>query len=222
MPAFRSSLLVSVLPLILLTSGCGSGEGDENLASLDARLTNSAAPANDAADSANVVDGPQASAPRNPLDGNVTGATGPSIGEVAERQRSQRAFDRLRVATGGGSAREETDGCGRRIVYGDEWAKDLPAAFALYPGATLVEAAGVSTDRCHMRIVSFTAEASATTIASHYASSARASGFDAERRPCEGGFIVGGVHPQTGQAYVVLITRAAEGRSSIDIMMTMG
>ena len=220
MSFFRIAVLIPALPVVLLMTGCGGGEGNETLASLDARLTNGAVPATDAAAPGNVVDAPQASAPRNPLDGPQP-ADAPSLGEVAERQRSERAFDRLRVATGGGTAREEADGCGRRIVYGDAWAQDLPAAFALYPGGTLVEAAGVSTERCKMRVVSFTADVTAAAIASHYVSSVKAAGYDAERRPCEDGFIVGGVHPRTGQAYVVLVTRAAGGSSSVDLMLTV-
>ncbi len=219
-----SSLSASALLLLATLGGCGGGEGNESLASLDARLTNGLASDADAganAVSGNMVDGPQASPARNPLDGPASAAQGPRLGDVAERQRSARALDRVRSVTGG-PVGTETDGCGRRITYGDEWVRDLPAAFAVYPGGTLVEAAGVSTDRCTMRVVSSTTEAAPLAVANHYADRARAAGFSAERRPCEGGYLVGGVHPGTDQAYIVLITAASGGSTSVDIVLTLG
>lgn len=220
----RSSLPASALLLLATLSGCGGGEGNESLASLDARLTNgmaSDATAGASAAGGNMVDGPQASQPRNPLDDAGSPSQGPRLGEVAERQRSARALDRVRSAAGG-RVGTETDGCGRRITYGDQWARDLPAAFTVYPGGALVEAAGVSTDRCTMRVVSSTAEAAPLAVARHYADRASAAGFSAERRPCEGGYMVGGVHPGTDQAYIVLITAAPGGKTSIDVVVTLG
>lgn len=222
----HSSLRASALLFLAALGGCGGDSTDnESLASLDARLTNGAASSDPAvgndAGAGNMGDGPTASAARNPLDGASGQASGPRLGEVAERQRSARALDRVRAATGG-QAGAETDGCGRQIVYGDQWARDLPAAFAIYPGGALVEAAGVTTDRCTLRVVSFTADATPMAVARHYAGRASAAGFSAERQPCDGGYIVGGVHPGTDQAYIVMITGKPGARTDVDIVMTLG
>lgn len=228
----RSSLSAGSLALLMALGGCGGGEGNESLASLDARLTNGVAATDETqANAANesATDGPQASRERNPLDRSGTSAQtdpasasdGPRLADVAERQRAARAIDRVRMA-GGVRSGSETDGCGRRITYGAEWARDLPVAFALYPGGKLVEAAGVSTDRCTLRVVSFTSDAAPVAVARHYADRASAAGFSAERRPCEGGQMVGGVHPATDQAYIVLVTAAAGGRTNVDIVLTLG
>lgn len=213
------SLAASAVVLVMALGACGGGEGNETLASLDSRLTNGVA-SPDAVTIANAADGPQVSPARNPLDAAGGAAPGPRLAEVAERQRSARALDRVRTA-GGDRTGTEIDDCGRRIAYGAEWARDLPDAFAPYPGAKLVEAAGVSTDRCTVRVVSLTSDAAPLAIARHYADRARAAGFSAERRPCEGGQMVGGVHPGTDQAYIVTITAAAGGKTDIDIIMTL-
>lgn len=220
----RSSLAASAILLLASLSGCGGGEGNESLASLDDRLTNgmasSDAIAGGNAAEGSAADGPAASPARNPLDGSASASQGPRLAEVAERQRSARALDRVRTA-GGIPSGTETDSCGRRIAYGAEWARDLPAAFALYPGGTLVEAAGVSTDRCSLRVVSLTTDAAPLAVARHYADRASTAGFSAERQPCEGGYMVGGVHPDSDQAYIVLITAARGGRTNVDIVLTL-
>lgn len=221
----RCSLAASAVVLLMTLGACGGGEANETLASLDSRLTNGLEAPSSLADAnaadGNAAEGPQVSPARNPLDAGGGAPQGPRLAEVAERQRSARALDRVRTA-GGDRTGTEIDDCGRRIAYGAEWARDLPAAFAPYPGAKLVEAAGVTTDRCTLRVVSLTSDAAPLAIARHYADRASAAGFSAEQRPCEGGQMVGGVHPGTDQAYIVTITAAAGGKTDIDIIMTLG
>src|SRR3546814_4802522 len=55
-----------------------------------------------------------------------------------------------RPATIGALAEEQSKGsCDAKLTYSNDWAKRLPAAFRVYPRATVREAAGVNGGKCN-------------------------------------------------------------------------
>ncbi|MET0360519.1 MAG: hypothetical protein ABW048_02080, partial [Sphingobium sp.] len=114
-------------------------------------------------------------------------------------------------------------GCaGGNLRYGDQWVSAMPEGLGAYPGATLVEAAGADTGRCLLRVASFTTPDSPEAVASHYATSVRRAGFDAERQPCRTEIRLGGVRAADGAAYMLFARRTAKGLTEVDIIASAG
>lgn len=184
---------LGALALSLLLAGCGGGGGggEQNgasaLASLDTRLTNG------------VVTG-NAAAPAKP-----TAADAPKPDDRAARQKAGAPRAALRLAATQGRA---VGGCaGPDLRYGAQWADRMPEGLGVTPGATLVEAAGSDTDRCALRVISFTTADSPETIAVRYARRARNAGFDAERLPCRDEIRMGGTRAGDDAAYLFFARR---------------
>lgn len=186
----RRLAAIAALAVLASLSGCGgdSDRSDASLASLDTRLTNSA-----------VVDGAHQ-------------APGPTLASLAHSQAAE---------NGGGpvSSRDRLSGaCASDVRYGDQWARAMPAAFAVYPGGNLVEAAGIDNDHCTLRVVSFTTADAPDAVIRHYQARARSAGYDAERQLCKGEHRLGGVRAADGAAYMLYTRRTAKGVTEVDIV----
>ena len=193
---------LGALALLAMLAACGGGKSDKsdaNLSSLDARLTNSAGSFS-----------PSSQPQRDD--------TGPArtLGSLALSQRADTDKDDnpSAVRTGGG--------CASQVRYGDQWARAMPAAFAVYPGGHIVEAAGVDNGRCALRIVTFTTAAAPGTVLDHYRAQLRAAGYDAEHRLCRGEHQMGGTRSADGAAYMLYARRTAAGVTEVDIVTGKG
>ena len=195
----RAILALSALSLL---AACGDKSGTNEMASLDERLTNTT----DATGSldAEVLRAAGGTIEKAPP-ATVTTDAGPqqlTLGGLAKRQAGGK---------GGG-------GCNADVRYGPEWAKRLPKAFALYPRATLQEAAGVSNGRCDIVIASFTTPASVDQVIDFYYTQARRAGYDAEHLLYGQEHRLGGLRGEDGPAYVVFVRKNANGGAEADIV----
>ena len=67
--------------------------------------------------------------------------------------------------------------CAVRLTYSAAWAARLPAALPVYPHGATLEAAGVDSTDCAMRVVTFLTPVPVADLLSFYAARARSGGF---------------------------------------------
>lgn len=236
------------LALPLLLAACGGDSDANNLAELDARLTN------DMSDPAlrGALEGPLATDPNlagqsnalavraseKPLSGAVPVL--PANAKASAAQALKLAGGRLestpapakgetctdcaanRPATLGALARDSGTGkgCGT-LNYAAGWAERLPAAFPIYPGARLMEAAG-NDGQCTLRGASFVSAVPMQTVIDFYYTIARRNGYDAEHQLLDGQRVLGGTRTKDGGAYFITFANAPGGGTSVDIVANNG
>jgi hypothetical protein len=196
-------------------AACQGGTGADNLADLDAKLTNGVG---NTADAANAADAANEAIALAAAGGRIEQAppavetkhvapAGRTLGDLARAQASGKA---------GGSGQGGTP-CAKNVKYGPEWADRMPTPFRLYPGGKLAEAAGVDQERCTLRIISFTSAAAIDPIINFYYTQARRAGYDAEHVVNGGEHQLGGTDAE-GAAYVVFARRIANGQTEVDVV----
>jgi hypothetical protein len=238
-------LLMALAGATLLAS-CGSNDKDADLAALDAQLTNNAVdPAIKGALADQIVVDPNLTGPSNrnavrPADKPASGAlpvlSGDAKKAAAEAQRivggkllstpppvAGKAMD---VTTLGALAREQgyrtgTD-CKAKLAYAAQWATRMPDAFAIYPGAQLMEAAGADANGCTLRAVSFVTAVPKQGVLDYYYTQARRAGYAAEHQLLEGDHVLGGTRASDKAAYLVMVRDAPGGKTSVDIIADGG
>ncbi|QUT06366.1 hypothetical protein KFK14_02475 [Sphingobium phenoxybenzoativorans] len=243
------SIKAGVIALPLLLVACGGDKDANNLAELDARLTN------DMSDPAlrGALEGPLATDPdlagqsnaravragEKPLSGAVPVL--PANAKAAAAQALKVAGGRLestpaptkgeacaecaanRPATLGAMARDRGTGgkgCGA-MQYGAGWAERLPAAFPIYPGARLMEAAG-NEGQCKLRGVSFVSAVPMQGVMDFYYTIARRNGYDAEHQLLDGQHVLGGTRAKDDGAYFITFDNAPGGGTTVDIVANNG
>lgn len=126
-----------------------------------------------------------------------------------------------RPETLGGMARQQAGaGCAADIRYGPEWAQRLPAAFAVYPRAALVEAAGVANGTCNVRVVNFQSRAGMQQILDYYYTMALRSGYDGEHLLRGTEHYLGGTRGDN--AYVIMARDIGGGIIDVDLVVSGG
>lgn len=120
-------------------------------------------------------------------------------------------------ATLSGSAAERR-ACADRVEIGDGWADLLPAAFPVFPGATLTEAGGVAGE-CDLRVVSFRTDASVERVLGWYADRATKAGYSADRERRGADRLLGGTK---GDDAFVVTARAAGRTTEVDLVANAG
>lgn len=226
--SIRSLSLGAGLAMSLaLLAGCGGRTEADNLADLDAKLTNgiengAAANAANAGGAVNEADaanqaialaeaGGRIEQAPAAVESKIVSPTGRSPADVI---RAQAGGAPAGAAPGGG----RTGGCARKVKSGPEWAERMPAAFRLYPGAKLVEAAGVDTDSCTLRVISFTTGAAIDPVLGYYYTQAKRAGYDAEHLVSGGEHQLGGTRAKDGIAYMVYARRTPANLTEVDIV----
>ncbi len=135
------------------------------------------------------------------------GADGSALGDAIR-------VDPARVAAGPDRTARTIGGCADRVRTGAGWARRLPAAFPVYPGARLTEAGGAEGD-CTLRVASFRTDAARPAVLDWYARRAAAAGYSADREDRGAERILAGTRGE--QAYAV-IARVAGGGTDVDLM----
>ncbi|MEQ1687101.1 MAG: hypothetical protein ABL874_00835 [Sphingopyxis sp.] len=126
-----------------------------------------------------------------------------------------------RPATLGGLARQQAGaGCAADIRYGADWAQRLPAAFAIYPRAALVEAAGVANGTCNVRVVNFQSRAGMSAIMDYYYTMAVRAGYSAEHLLRGSEHYLGGTRGD--EAFVIMARDVAGGIVDVDLVASGG
>ena len=112
--------------------------------------------------------------------------------------------------------------CGPGLDYGPVWASRLPAAFALYPGARLTEAAGNDRGDCRSRIVTFKTNAAPQRVLDYYRSRAAEAGYSAEHQMRQGDHILAGTAGQSDNAFYLILTPLRGGGSDVALITNGG
>jgi hypothetical protein len=91
------------------------------------------------------------------------------------------------------------------------WANQLPAAFAVYTGAKVSEAAANNADGCSLRVVSFTTGDAPQRVLAWYRARASAGGYDAEQQSRGSDQILAGNNDRNNGAYFLIVTPSGAG-----------
>ncbi|MBB5984406.1 hypothetical protein [Sphingobium lignivorans] len=200
---FRSLCLCGGLALL---AACGGQKEADNLAELDARLTNgSDALSDDASDAIAIAE----------AGGKIEKA--PPAKETGETPGRATIGGLVRRGDGAGAA-PAPGGCASDLKSGSEWAERMPRPFRLYPGARLTEAAGIDREQCRLRVVSFATDAGIDQIMDYYYTQARRAGYDAEHLLSQGEHQLGGTREKDGAAYVVFARAGKDGQTDVDVI----
>lgn len=239
-----AGLLMAAAPL----AGCRDNPNAKaDLAPLDDGLTNADPAVKGALEDKIMVDpkltgqaNKNAVGPGNrPVDGGVPGVAGGKAATAAEAAAAQAAGKLLaapkalpfeetcggdcaakRPVTIGGLARDQQKGgCDAKLTYGNAWADRLPAAFKVYPRATLREAAGVAGGKCNVRVVNFQTAASTQAVLDYYHTMAVRAGYSSDHRVRGDEHMLGGTKGDL--AYVVMLRRDG-GMTDVDLVASGG
>lgn len=186
----------AIAGLMLMLAACGQSDEDK-LAALDNSIAaNNADPAVTGALEQQIAVDPALTQSSNDLAARPPER--PARAEYAEGDRSS-------------GPPTPVNACGGTFDYGAKWAKQLPAAFPLYPGATVTEAAGADRGDCHSRVVTFTTNAGSAAMLDYYETRAVRAGYTAERQQRGLDRIIAGANEATGGAYYVIVTPKGSG-----------
>lgn len=208
-----------LVALSLSLSACGQGNDADNLAALDAALTNGVSdPALKGALEDQIVVDPKLTAQSDPnaaarLAGGTlmhAPAAVPAKGEDTP------------LTLGALARRQKGGGCAAKIDYGMQWAQRLPQDFPLYPGARLTEAAGVDGANCKIRAASFVTDVPMQAAIDFYYTRARRAGYDASHELLDGQHMLGGIRAADDKAYVISFSAAPDGGTTIDLIANSG
>lgn len=242
--------ILASLALVSSLSACGKKD-DKDLAALDAQLTNNAAdPALRAAVNDQISVDPDLVSQSNrntvrPGDKPMTGAVPANLSGKASKADAERAAGGALMRTPAVTKTTQASGddgvtlgalaerqklgkhgnrtCGSpRVAYGNEWAQRLPAAFPIYPGAQLTDAAGTQAGTCNVRAVSFTTSAPVDDLMDFYTTMARKADYSVEHRVEGGNDVLGGVRIRDDGAYYISFTALRGGGTSVDLIANNG
>jgi len=246
----HGSRLASPLPLTLLLlplalAGCQKPADQQDLASLDAELTNGNAgdPALNAALAGQIMVDPALAQSSN--DDVIRPPTRPADGAMPPEDMARRAdtvdpktLKRAPAASpdcpscrtadtaltlGVLAERQATPNaalCARSIGYSATWATRLPADLPLYPDARLAEAAGSDRGGCRLRVVSFSSGAPVQKMLDYYYTRASDAGYSAGHSSDGRQHVLGGV--RGADAYVVYVAPRRGGGSDVDLVSNAG
>lgn len=239
-----TGLLMAAAPL----AGCRDNpEAKADLAPLDDGLTNSDPAIKGSLEDKIMVDpklagqsNRNAAGPGNkPVDGGVPGIAGGKAATVAEATAALAAGKLLpapkalpfeagcdgceakqRPVTIGALARDQQKGsCDAKLTYNNTWADRLPAAFKVYPRATLREAAGIAGGKCNIRVVNFQTAASMQAVLDYYHTMAIRAGYTSDHRVNGNEHMLGGTK---GDLAYVLMMRRDGGMTDVDLVASGG
>lgn len=204
---FRLALLGAALTI----AACDRSGSDAELAGLDNQiLANEADPAVTSALEDQILVDPSLAQQSNRL--AVRTPRRPAQAQYPSGTRAARAIS----STGAGN------GCGADFDYGPGWARRLPAAFPVLPGARITEAAGNDAGDCSMRVVTFTSEAAPQQVLNWYRGKAEAAGFSAEHQVRGADHVLAGTNEGTDGAFYLIVTPVKAGGSDVSLIANNG
>lgn len=239
----RSIIALAALGAAL--SACGSDNDEKNLASLDAQLTNNSVdPALREAVEAPIASDPDLTGEANrdavrPSDKPLTGTMPRLSPPQAKAQALKLAGGKLmptpavtktvsstkEPVTLGGMA-EQKQGGGKcapaRIDYAMQWAERMPAAFPIYPGSHLTEAAGADNSPCNIRAASFTTGVARGDVMDFYTTMAHRGGYTIEHVEENGEHVLGGTRDKDEGAYYISFRNVRGGGTAVDLIANGG
>lgn len=194
---------------LVMLAACQGQSADDNLADLDARLTNGA---ENVANAANDAEDANAAIAMAAAGGRIEKAPA-AVETKAVAPQGRSVGDLVRQQSASGAAAQGD--CAKDVKSGPEWADRMPQAFRVHPGGKLVEAAGIDKERCTLRIISFTTSAGIDPVLDYYFTQAKRAGYDAEHLVSGGEHQLGGTNEDG--AYLVFARRAG-AQTEVDIV----
>ena len=211
-------------------SACGKKEA-ENSSRLDARVADNAAhPASP---------GEENSSGDARSEGGVNRTTGKPLSPAQARAEALRlAGGKLMetppaskfvtstkepITLGGKASGRQGGACApARIGYAMDWGDRMPATFPVYPGGTVIEAAGADNAPCNIRAVSFTTMVPAKEVMDFYYTMARRNGYSVEHAEENGGDVLGGTRDRDEGAFYISIDPVQGGGTAVDLIANGG
>jgi hypothetical protein len=95
--------------------------------------------------------------------------------------------------------------------YNRNWASRLPAAFPLYPGAQVSDAAGNDRPDCRARAVTFATGDNFQRVLDWYHTRAVRAGYSSEHQLRQGDHILAGTNQADGGAFYLIVTPKGNG-----------
>lgn len=215
----HKSFGIAIAAVALALGGCNSA--DDDLASLDNSIAgNESDPALTSALEDQILVDPALTQQSNK--NAVRPPERPTQGEYPLPEQRQAQVMRNGQPRGGASAGAGIGGnCGPELEHGSQWAQRVPAAFAVYPGARVTDAAGKQTPDCSIRVVTFTTPAAPEQVLEHYRGRAVQAGYSAERQMRDGDHILAGAHSQDESAFYLILTPKGGG-SDVAVIANQG
>lgn len=189
--------------MLLLVAACGRGASADELAARQRELAAAADPAVTAALEDPVMTDRDLHVADNSR--RVRLVSGPA---QALYPPATRINARVTSALEGLRSRDE---CETGFAAGFEWAARLPAAFRIFPGASLVEAAGNDKGACRSRMVAFRPAAAPQAVIDWYRARALAGGYTAQFQRRGGDLVLGGVRVADNATYYLVVSPRAGG-----------
>jgi len=160
---------------------------------------------------------PQAEAPRGAARQGVpavrtatrrTADAGAGSARPAADETDRRHAGLARASAGGGGT-----ACGGNapFQYDRRWANRLSAAFAVYPGGRVTEAAGNDSGDCRVRVVTFATGDAPQRVLGWYADRARRAGYSAQNQRRGADLVLGGTNESDGGAFYLIVTPKGAG-----------
>lgn len=236
---------IPLAALALMLAGCGEKDGN-NLATLDAELTNNTVdPALRGAIEAPLATDPDLRGEANrdavrPSDRPLNGTVPANLSSTDARREALRlAGGRLMrtpaatkevtstkepVTLAGLAEQKQGNGAcaDARVGYDMEWAARMPAAFPVYPGGQVTEAAGSDRSPCGLRAASFTTPVAPDEVMDFYYTMARRAGYSAEHIEQNGVHVLGGTRERDDGAFHVSFSALRGGGTAVDLIATGG
>lgn len=215
---FRSAALAAALTL----AACGGASDEAELANLDQQIANDADPALTSALEDQIMVDPTLSQqsnrnavrpPESPVTAQYPVTAGSALTSAPAPSKASEPILDLRGE--GGAA------CGARFEHDPAWAKRLPEAFAVYPGARVTDAAGNNAGDCHVRVATFVTDASWQRVLDWYHTRAVRAGYNSEHQVRGADHVLGGVNERTGGAFYLVATPKGRG-SDVAIIANNG
>ncbi len=217
----------SLFVLAVSLAACQRTPEEDQLSTLDNQITgNQADPALTSALEDPILTDPALTQRSNknavrPADGPVQAQYPPAGADRARRaggRPSAAASHREMKAVADG----EGTGCAARFAYDKAWARRLPAAFPVFPGSRITEAAGNNEGDCRMRVVTFTSNAAPQRVLDWYRQRAASAGYTADQERRERDLVLAGISEADGGAYYLIVTPLARGGSDISLIANNG
>jgi hypothetical protein len=200
--------LAATLAATVALTGCGRGTGGNN--SADNQLVGNEADAAIAGALGNQIS----------VDQSAGNASKGAANSVDAAKATPGAIEKARTALNGADHK----GCASdaaRLESGNQWADKLPAAFGIYPGAKVTDAAGNNANGCSARIVSMTSGDEPQKVLDWYNTRAVKAGYTTEHRVDGADHILGGTNDKDGGAYYVVVT-PGKGGTDIELIADKG
>ena len=216
--SMHTYLGIALAGAALALGGCNSAEDD--LASLDNSITgNDSDPALTSALEDQILVDPALTQQSNK--NAVRPPERPTRGEYPPEERQAQVMRGGRPVSGASGASGIGGNCITDLEHGSQWAQRVPAAFAVYPGARVTDAAGKETTDCSTRVVTFTTQAAPERVLQHYRGRAVQAGYSAERQMRDGDHILAGAHGQDESAFYLIVTPQGGG-SDVAVIANQG